>query len=99
MPQIPLPNFTEQTMVSTREQLLKSYLSDDATSVEARILLELKYADILTVTNEFNRKLVSFQANKKAKFHSWLKYKEGFSAELVEILLDKFGVTLGDHVL
>ena len=31
--------------------------------------------------------------------HSWLKYKEGFSADLVNILLDKMGAVPGDTVM
>jgi hypothetical protein len=46
---------------------------------------------------EFDRRLVSFQANRGVRFFSWLKYKEAFSAQLVERLLadcEKQGVLL-----
>jgi DNA modification methylase len=31
--------------------------------------------------------------------HSWLKYREGFSADLVEILIDQFGIDPKDTIL
>jgi hypothetical protein len=34
-----------------------------------------------------DRKLVSFQANKQSPFYSWFKYREGFSCQLVQYLL------------
>lgn len=37
-----------------------------------------------------DRTLVSFQANKKAQFSSWFKYREGFSNNLVTYLIQKF---------
>ena len=61
--------------------------------------LELEYAPLLTPTEEFNRKLVSYQANRQAKLHSWLKYKEAFSAPLVEKLLGQFRVFPGQKIL
>ncbi|MBN1874667.1 MAG: modification methylase [Anaerolineae bacterium] len=66
---------------------------------EARLELETRYRHLLTETDEFNRKLVSFQANKTEVLHSWMKYREGFSASLVEILLDKFAIGPGDTIL
>src|SRR5258708_32509679 len=99
MSQLPLQMFSEVPELTTREELSRTYFSDGVTSIEARIALELQYADVMVTTNEFNRKLVSYQANKKTRFHSWLKYKEGFSAELVEILLGKFGVSSGQKIL
>src|SRR5712691_1366730 len=37
-----------------------------------------------------DRTLVSFQANREVPFYSWFKYKEGFSASLVDSLVQKF---------
>lgn len=61
--------------------------------------LEKKYEPILEVTDKFDRRSVSYQLNKKDVLHSWLKYKEGFSADLVNILLDEMGAVEGDIVL
>jgi DNA modification methylase len=41
------------------------------------------------------RSLVSFQANKDRAAYRWYKFKEAFSAELVEYLLQKYRVTTG----
>ena len=54
----------------------------------ARQALEMKYATILEVTKKFDRRSVSYQLSKNDALHSWLKYKEGFSADLVNTLLD-----------
>lgn len=66
------------------------YDTDHATFADARVALELKYSDIMQPTQSFNRKLVSFQANKNAKMHRWFKYKEAFSAQLVHKLIESF---------
>jgi len=41
------------------------------------------------------RQLVSFQANKPRPSYRWYKYKEAFSASLIENLLSKYGITSG----
>lgn len=61
--------------------------------------IEEKYAKKLELTEKFNRQSVSYQLSKKAVLHSWLKYKEGFSADLVNILLDEMGACQGDLVM
>ena len=66
---------------------------------EERIALEDNYSHLLEETDEFNRQLVSFQANKTEVLHSWIKYREGFSANLVDILIRKFGIEPGDTIL
>ncbi len=97
--QIYLPAFQLDASQADEGKIRQAYANDGATSCEARISLELRYASLLTPTDEFNRKLVSYQANKQAKLHSWLKYKEGFSAQLVENLLGKFDILPGQKVL
>jgi len=62
-------------------------------SQTARLALEEQYDSLLQETDEFNRKLVSYQGNKAEWVHSWLPYREGFSAQLVETLVHKFGLT------
>ncbi len=68
-------------------------------SEHARIVLEGRYKRLMEETDEFNRRIVSFQANKTKVLHSWIKYREGFSDSLVEILIEKFGVGPGDTIL
>ncbi len=45
--------------------------------------------------NKLDRRIVSFQANKSKAVYRWYKYKEGFSASLVEFLVRHSGVTSG----
>lgn len=66
---------------------------------QARMELESKYSHLLHQTKRFSRQLVSFQANKTEQMHRWSKYREGFSASLVEILLHELNIRPGDVVL
>lgn len=61
--------------------------------------LEERYAFITREDSRFSRKIVSFQANKGEIVHGWIKYKEGFSAQLVETFLDEFGFQSDDRIL
>jgi len=49
----------------------------------------------IKVQPALTRQLVSFQANKPRPVYRWYKYKEAFSASLVEIFLSKYGITSG----
>lgn len=83
-----------------KSELVQAAFSHGAVCKEAaRQALEQKYGYLLEETSQFNRQLVSFQANKAETLHSWMKYREGFSAELVEKLLEEFQVQPGDAVL
>ena len=53
------------------------------------------FPDTLVVDNALTRKLVSFQANKTRTYYRWYKYKEAFSADLVEYLFHKYKVVKG----
>lgn len=66
---------------------------------DERQKIEKKYAAELEVTEKFNRQSVSYQLSKKDVLHSWLKYKEAFSATLVNMLLDEMGASDGDLVM
>lgn len=54
-----------------------------------------RYRDRMVVDTALNRKLVSFQANKNRRYYRWYKYKEAFSAELVERLFRTHRVAKG----
>ena len=56
---------------------------------------EKRWAAKLTIANNLTRSLVSFQANKGRAVYRWYKFKEAFSAELVEYLLNKYRITEG----
>lgn len=49
--------------------------------------LEEEYQSIFRVEDSLTRSLVSFQANKARAIYRWFKYKEGFSATLIERLI------------
>jgi len=49
-----------------------------------------KYARRISVNLDLDRRLVSFQANKKEPFYRWLKFKEAFSSHLVHYCVDRF---------
>lgn len=53
------------------------------------------YRKITRVQPNLTRSLVSFQANKRRPGYRWYKYKEAFSAPLVEHLLDRVNVHSG----
>jgi DNA modification methylase len=52
-----------------------------------------KFRDKFLVQPSLTRQLVSFQANKSRATYRWYKYKEAFSASLVEFLLTKYGIS------
>lgn len=56
---------------------------------------ERRYKDKLVLHSALTRSLVSFQANKHRAVYRWFKYKEGFSAGLVEFLLNKYRISQG----
>lgn len=65
--------------------------------LETEILkLEKKY--ILNKKNEFSS-LVNFSQNETEDFHNWFFYKEGYSAILVEKILERFEAQKDDVVL
>jgi DNA modification methylase len=51
--------------------------------------LEERYKSRISVNSKLNRQLVSFQANKTMPFYRWFKYKEGFSAPLINYLINQ----------
>lgn len=78
---------------------------DDAVSVEMPKELrrieklnseaEDRWVGKLFVDNSLTRALVSFQANKSRAVYRWFKYKEAFSAGLIEHLLAKYRIANG----
>jgi DNA modification methylase len=57
--------------------------------------LERHFKDKFIIKSSLTRPLVSFQANKTKPIYRWYKYKEAFSASLVDHLLQTYGVTKG----
>lgn len=52
--------------------------------------LDEYFADKFKPCASLSRKIVSFQANKKRAEYRWFKYKEAFSADLVEYFLEQY---------
>ena len=57
--------------------------------------LEEEFACKMHVKPELNRMLVSFQANKTLPEYRWFKYKEGFSATLIQYIFQQLKIPLG----
>ena len=89
----------EEEIADKANYIVDSFSADSFCPEAARQALEEKYKPILEVTRKFDRRSVSYQLSKKDALHSWLKYKEGFSADLVNILLDDMGAVPGDTVM
>ena len=75
-----------------KDYLVQNFSADEVCASKMRVALEKKYTPFLEVTDKFNRQSVSYQLSKKDIIHSWLKYKEGFSADLVNTLLDEMNL-------
>lgn len=56
---------------------------------------ERRWKDKLILETTLSRSLVSFQANKARAVYRWFKYKEAFSAELVEYILNRYRLSKG----
>ena len=58
-------------------------------SVKERQELSDRFASRLTTSDLFRRKTVSYQGNRNAPGLRWMKYKEGFSSQLVADLMEQ----------
>ncbi len=57
--------------------------------------LEQTFSDVLEVCKDLSRVLVSFQGNKLRPSYRWYKYKEGFSASLIDYFLNENNLSDG----
>lgn len=89
----------ELEIANPEEWKLSNFSAQNFCPDVERINLENKYWSITEVTDKFNRQSVSYQLSKKDCLHRWLKYKEGFSAQLVKMLLNEFGIKKGNLVM
>lgn len=58
-------------------------------------LATARFSDRWFIDTALTRSLVSFQANKTRPVYRWYKYKEGFSADLVEYLFSMYEISSG----
>ena len=87
-----IPSVTDRWQV-------QNFSADNFGQQSARMSLEQRLIPLMVVSNDFNRQSVSYQLSKNDCLHRWLKYKEGFSADLVKRLLKEFNIKKGDTVL
>ena len=99
MKQLPLPLNSNDLNTNRKDLVRTTFSHEDVCPQNARRQLERQYMMLLEETDEFNRQLVSYQGNKGEMVHSWIKYREGFSAELVQSLINKFGIQPGQTLL
>ncbi len=79
--------------------LVDSFSADGFCMDKERKKLEQKYAFLFEITDRFKCQSVSYQLSKKDVLDGWLKYKEGFSSELVNSLLDEMEVKPGEWIM
>lgn len=78
------------------EQVLVRNTSIDLTEIiQLDQRLKERFSGKLIIQPALTRPLVSFQANKTRPVYRWYKYKEAFSASLVEYFLEKYKITEG----
>ncbi len=65
------------------------------TPQKARANLYQEFREKLVTNEKLDRTLVSFQANRKLPYYRWLKYKEGFSAQFIEYVMDELALSPG----
>ncbi|MEO5333582.1 MAG: hypothetical protein H7839_16340 [Magnetococcus sp. YQC-5] len=82
------------TLDACQKQSVQNTLTIDDLNWLDKILTE-KFCGKLTLEPALSRQMVSFQANKKRSNYRWYKYKEGFSASLVEYLINRYGLKSG----
>jgi DNA modification methylase len=85
---------------TTNQTIESSQLAGPAKAALAEIEkldhhLEQHFKHRFVVQPSLTRSLVSFQANKTRPIYRWYKYKEAFSASLIEHLLDSYKVKQG----
>lgn len=97
---IQLPLFPDEPTVFPNNPVGRSFFSHGKVcSQSERSALEKRYENFLIETNRFTRKSVSYQGNKGELVHGWIRFKEGFSAQLVEDLVRELGIEPGGKIL
>ncbi|MFQ5595169.1 MAG: DNA methyltransferase [Anaerolineae bacterium] len=89
----------DQHLLDKAEPTRSSFSHNGVCPEDARLALEKRYENLLRVDQRFNRKIVSYQASKGDLVHGWIRYKEGFSAQLVDKLIREFCIERGDTIL
>lgn len=91
----PLTKSIDRAMISNDDSV-SSVVTESINRIEKlNSKSELKWTKKLCVDNSLTRAMVSFQANKIKAVYRWFKYKEAFSAGLVEHLLNRYHIDKG----
>src|SRR4030042_5339827 len=92
----------EKTSISSLNINIKKQIhnsTEQQTALAEIDALEKKWAQHfhskIKLQPDLTRQLVSFQANKPRPTYRWYKYKEAFSASLIEILFSKYRIRSG----
>ena len=75
--------------MTTDEWVASAPVSPNGGDVRARLDLHRRFASRLA-TRPLTRKFVSYQGNRHIPGFRWMRYKEGFSTQLVDSFLDEF---------
>src|SRR2546422_5517381 len=90
--QLTHPDADESRAVDSPDASESAALKEiEALNLEA----EQRWRGKLKVDSSLTRSLVSFQANKGRAVYRWFKYKEAFSAGLIEVLLSRYKIADG----
>lgn len=90
---------TDSNKISFPDYQIRDFSHNHLAPQTERLSLEQKYMDIVEETEDFNRQIVSYQANKSESIHKWIKYREGFSSKLVQNLIREFEIKPNDTIL
>ena len=71
-----------------RTALIPPVVSPHGGKVKGRQSLQERFTSRLSIHPGLTRKVVSWQGNRKSPGLRWMKYKEGFSGELVDALIE-----------
>ena len=67
--------FEEYNVADYSDWKITNFSAGSLLTSDARRELEENYFPLIKVTEDFNRKSVSFQLSKNEAIHGWLKYK------------------------
>ena len=84
--------------VAPNSKIAKKICKDDSFLAKIEKLdtaLLSQFSNALIIDERLTRKMVSFQANKTCTHYRWYKYKEAFSADLIEYLLRRYNINKG----
>jgi hypothetical protein len=76
------------------EVISETLLTEPVSTAERDTLLDSLQSRVV-LNPDLDRSLVSFQANRNTPFHSWFKYREGFSTGLVRYAIEHYGRSHG----